>query len=328
MYQEFFGLKELPFELTSNPKFLFFTASHREALCNLEYGLSARRPMTVLIGEAGTGKTTLLRAALESDRCRGTKCIHLSNPTLTRDEFIEVLADQFGLGAEAAGSKTRLLSSLEAMLRAARDRGELMALVVDEAQSLSAELLEEIRLLANIETPTEKLLPLVLAGQPALAARLNEPGLRQLKQRVALRCQIAPLDLRDTAAYIAYRIVAAGGTAAGLFTREAVTMIHTHSAGIPRTINVICDNTLLSAFAVGQRRVDRELVEEVARDFDLGRDEENWNQAQAPAPAAGSQAPPRLISDRPANPVIAFDAGAPVVRRGSYEDSPINFRGR
>ena len=327
MYQEFFGLKELPFELTSNPKFLFLTASHREALSNLEYGLSARRPMTVLIGEAGTGKTTLLRAALESDRCRGTKCIHLSNPTLTRDEFIEVLADQFGLGAEAAGSKTRLLSSLEAMLRAARDRGEMMALVVDEAQSLSAELLEEIRLLANIETPTEKLLPLVLAGQPSLAARLNEPGLRQLKQRVALRCQIAPLDLRDTAAYIAHRIVAAGGTAAGLFTREAVTMIHTHSAGIPRTINVMCDNTLLSAFAIGQRRVDRELVEEVARDFDLGLVEENSNQAQAQAPA-GPQAPGRLIADRPATPVIAFDAGGTVVRRGSYEDSPINFRGR
>src|SRR5215212_2254481 len=229
MYQEFFGLKELPFELTSNPKFLFLTASHREALCNLEYGLSARRPMTVLVGEAGTGKTTLLRAALESDRCRGTTCIHLSNPTLTRDEFIEVLADQFGLGPEAAGSKTRLLSSLEAMLRAARDRGEMMALVVDEAQSLSAELLEEIRLLANIETPTEKLLPLVLAGQPCLADRLNDPALRQLKQRVALRCEIAPLDLAETAAYIASRIRTAGGQASRLFTREAVVLIHEFS---------------------------------------------------------------------------------------------------
>src|SRR5438045_2451874 len=113
MYQEFFGLRELPFELTSNPRYLFYTAARREALCNLEYGLSARRPLTVLIGEAGTGKTTLLRAALESDRCRGTKCVHLTNPTLTRAEFIETLAEQFGLGAAAAGSKTRLLSGLE-----------------------------------------------------------------------------------------------------------------------------------------------------------------------------------------------------------------------
>jgi len=229
MYQRFFGLRERPFELTSNPKYLFFSAQHREALANLEYGLSSAKAITVVVGEAGTGKTTLLRAALESERCRRVKAIVLDNPTLTREEFVEILAARFQLGPAAAASKAVLLDALEAELRARRAREEITALIVDEAQSLSDELLEEVRLLANIETPTEKLLPLVLAGQPELAARLNESGLRQLKQRVALRCEVAPLDLGDTAAYIVSRIRTAGGNTTKLFTRAAVTLIHEFS---------------------------------------------------------------------------------------------------
>ncbi|PYQ80732.1 MAG: AAA family ATPase, partial [Acidobacteria bacterium] len=150
-----------------------------------------------------------------------------------------------------------------------RAREEITALIVDEAQSLSDELLEEVRLLANIETPTEKLLPLVLAGQPELAARLNESGLRQLKQRVALRCEVAPLDLGDTAAYIVSRIRTAGGNTTKLFTREAVTLIHEFSRGIPRVINVMCDNALINGFALKRQPVDRDIVAEVCRDFDL-----------------------------------------------------------
>ena len=273
MYQKFFGLRDLPFELTSNPKFLFFSAQHREALANLEYGLSSAKAITVVVGEAGTGKTTLLRAALESERCRRVKAIVLDNPTLTREEFIEILAARFQLGAAAAGSKAALLEALEAELRARRARDEITALIVDEAQSLSNELLEEVRLLANIETPTEKLLPLVLAGQPELASRLNESALRQLKQRVALRCEVAPLDLGDTAAYIVSRIRTAGGNTTKLFTREAVTLIHEFSRGIPRVINVMCDNALISGFALKRQPVDRDIVAEVCRDFDLTKAE-------------------------------------------------------
>jgi general secretion pathway protein A len=269
MYQRFFGLRERPFELTSNPKYLFFTAQHREALANLEYGLSSAKAITVVIGEAGTGKTTLLRAALESERCRRIKAIVLDNPKLTREEFVEILAARFQLPGAAATSKAALLDALDADLRARRARNELTALVVDEAQSLSSELLEEVRLLANIETPTEKLLPVVLAGQPELAARLNEPSLRQLKQRVALRCEVAPLDLGDTAAYIVSRIRTAGGNTTKLFTREAVTLIHEFSRGIPRVINVLCDNALISGFALGRQPVDRDIVAEVCADFDL-----------------------------------------------------------
>lgn len=270
MYHAFYGLRELPFELTPNPKYLFLTPRHREALSNLEYGLSSAKAITVLVGEAGTGKTTLLRAAIESDRCRGIDAVHLSNPALTRAEFVELLARRFSLSLQARESKATLLSELEDVLRERRARGEIVALVIDEAQSLSAELLEEIRLLANIETPTEKLLPLVLAGQPELRDRLNEPGLRQLKQRVTLRCEIVPFTLDETASYISTRVATAGGDSLRLFSREAVVLIHERSRGIPRTISVICDNALLTGFGLGRQPVDRAMVVEVTRDFDLG----------------------------------------------------------
>jgi general secretion pathway protein A len=269
MYQSYYGLNDLPFELTPNPKYLFLTPRHREALSNLQYGLFSAKAVTMLIGEAGTGKTTLLRTALESERCRHVRCIYLNNPALTRAEFVEMLAQRFELSPAAARSKTLLLAELEQVLRERRSRGDITALVVDEAQSLTAELLEETRLLANIETSTEKLLPLVLAGQPELSARLNDPSLRQLKQRVALRCEIAPFELPETAAYISSRIRTAGGEASRLFTREAVMLIHDRSRGIPRTVSVMCDNALLSGMALGRQPVDREMVLEVARDFDL-----------------------------------------------------------
>jgi general secretion pathway protein A len=269
MYESFYGFREPAFSLTANPRFLFLTGQHREALCHLEYGLASAKPITVLIGEAGTGKSTLLHAALESEMCRDVNCVLINNPTLTRAEFIETLAARFDLGAGAVSSKASLLNSLEAAIRQRRARGEITALVIDEAQTLSREIFEEVRLLANMETPTEKLLPLVLAGQPELAERLNERGLRQLKQRIALRCELKPLNLSDTASYIASRIRTAGGDPANIFTREAVTLIHEHSHGLPRTISVICDNALTSGFALDQRPVDGHIVLEICQDFDL-----------------------------------------------------------
>ena len=269
MYERFYGFREAPFELTSNPRFLFFTAQHREALSNLEYGLSVAKPVTVLIGEAGTGKSTLLRAALASEMCRHVTCVFIDNPMLTRAEFFETLASRFDVGANAQSSKATLLGRIEWIVRSRQSRREITALVVDEAQALPDEILEEIRLLANLETPTSKLLPVVLAGQPELAARLNEPRMRQLKQRIALRCELKPLDLAETAAYIASRIRTAGGDPANIFTREAVTLIHEFSHGLPRTISVMCDNALLSGFALDRRPVDGDIVREVCRDFDL-----------------------------------------------------------
>jgi general secretion pathway protein A len=297
MYQDFYGLRELPFDLTPNPKYIFMTARHREALSNLQYGLSSAKALTVLIGEAGTGKTTLIRAALESEVCQRVRCVYLNNPALSRAEFVEMLASRFELPRRAARSKTALLLDLEQLLRARRAAGEITALVVDEAQSLSLEILEEVRLLANIETSSEKLLPLVLAGQAELAARLNLPELRQLKQRVALRCEIAPLELAETAAYIASRIRTAGGDAARLFTREAVLLIHERAGGIPRTINVLCDNALVGGFALERRPVDRQVVLEVCGDFDLPGDAPGSSAAQRPAGTGDTVPHPALLAE-------------------------------
>jgi general secretion pathway protein A len=268
MYEQFFDLRERPFDLTPSPRFLVLIGSHREALSNLEYGIASRKGITVLIGEAGAGKTTLIRTAIERQPAR-IHCVHLTNPTLTRPEFVEILAAKFELSEGAAASKAALLLELEQKLIDSRERGESTVLIVDEAQSLPLELLEEIRLLANIETHDEKLLTLIMAGQPELADRLNAPHLRQLKQRIALRCELKPLTLAETATYLAGRIRAAGGLGAQVFTREAVAMIHERSAGVPRTMNVIADNALVSGFALGMRPVGRQVVSEVCEDFDL-----------------------------------------------------------
>jgi type II secretory pathway predicted ATPase ExeA len=288
MYERFFGLTERPFDLTPNPRFLYLTGRHREALSNLRYGVEGRKGVTLLIGDAGTGKTTLLRAALEEQQARPIRTVTVSNPALTRAEFFEFLASSFELTQNAANSKSRFLFELTRLVAEQYAAGITTALMIDESQSLSDELLEEIRLLANIETTSVKLLPVVLIGQPELADRLNEPRLRQLKQRVALRCILTPLDLRETAAYIATRLRIAGGECARVFTRDAVATIHERSRGIPRTISVICDNALLSGFAADARPVGRDIILEVCEDFDL----------RAPEPAVA----PKPADPRPAAP--------------------------
>ena len=269
MYEQFYGLRERPFDLTPNPRYLYLTEGHREALSNLQYGITGRKGMTLLIGEAGTGKTTMVRAALEAVGGPSVRCVYVSNPALSREEFYEFLAPKFGLSERAAVSKARFLSDLEETVIERHRAGGVTALVIDEAQSLSHELLEEVRLLANFETATEKLLPVVLAGQPELAARLENEELRQLKQRVALRCDLSALDLSETAAYISGRIAIAGGDSTHIFTRAAVRTIYERSRGIPRTISVICDNTLLTGLAAGVKPVGSNLVLEVCRDFRL-----------------------------------------------------------
>jgi len=269
MYESFYGFRERPFDLTPNPRFLVMTDVHREALSNLEYGIACRTGITLLVGDAGTGKTTLIRTALERQPAR-VHCVHLQNPALTRGEFVEMLAVRFGLSDRARDSKTTLLLELETVLKRRAEAGESTVLVIDEAQSLPRDILEEIRLLANIETSEHKLLPVIMAGQPEVTALLNDDSLRQLKQRIALRCELRPLSLQETAGYLAGRIRSAGGVGAQVFTREAVTVIHERSRGIPRTISVIADNALLSGFALGQRPVNSTTIRDVCKDFDLG----------------------------------------------------------
>jgi type II secretory pathway predicted ATPase ExeA len=270
MYESFFGLRERPFDLAPNPRYLFLGARQREALSTLKYALEGPRGLTLLIGEAGTGKTTLVQAALGEIGTAKVECVLLSNPTLTRGEFYEFLASAFGFGREVGESKTRFLAAFRNHVEDRHWRGQLTAIIIDEAQSLPYELLEEVRLLSNVETPTTKLLSVVLTGQPELADRLNEPELRQLKQRIGLRCALHLFDLADTAAYIAGRLRIAGGTPIDIFTRDAVNAIFHGSGGVPRLVNVICDNSLIGGFAEQVRPVPRSVVEDILRDFDLG----------------------------------------------------------
>jgi general secretion pathway protein A len=325
MYENFYGLRERPFELTSNPRFLLLTAKHREALSNLQYGLNSRRGLTVLIGDAGTGKTTLIRSAIESLEKQGAQLVYMNNPTLTQAEFYEFLADAFLLDATGGYSKPRLLAALENRLDERRASGRLTGFIIDEAQGLPDALLEEIRLLTNIETAEEKLLPLVLAGQTELAERLNNPSLRQLKQRVSLRCDLPPLNLHETAEYVAGRIRVAGGNTSVIFTRQAVEAIFDASGGIPRLISVICDNALISGFAAGCRPVTRRIVDEVLRDFDLpgrgtpvsGMDAIQLPVREAPEPPKA----PDALELEPREPLKADSAAPPqdAARRGLFE---------
>jgi general secretion pathway protein A len=294
MYQEFYGVRERPFDLTSNLKYLLMTAKHREALSNLAYGISTGTGITLLLGEPGTGKTTVLRKAaawyLQGPRPHPhVRWAYLTNPRLSASEFFESISHAFQIDPDAAHSKSRFLRALEHNLVQQQEKGIVSVLVSDEAQSLPDDLLEEVRLLANLETDTEKLLRVVLAGQPALGDRLNEARFRQLKQRIGLRCVLPALDVQETAIYIAYRISLAGGDPARVFARDAVMAVYEQSRGIPRTINVICENALLTGFAADERPIGRAIVMEVCRDFDL-----------LSLPSIPEDAPPRLAERQPA----------------------------
>ena len=287
MYQEFYGFRDRPFQLTPNPRYLYLSPKHREALATLRYGLTASLGVTVLLGEAGTGKTTLLSAALYAERRPEHRHVVLNNPTLSPPEFYEMLADRLGLPG-GSGSKSKFLLAFEKDLAARHQAGGLTSIVIDEAQSCTHQIFEELRLLANLETATVKLVNLVLVGQPELADRLNDPSLRQLKQRVVLRCSLEPLGLRSTASYIAARLQVAGGSPRDIFTKDAIVAVYEASRGIPRTIGVVCENALLAGFAAGKKPIDAPVVRDVCKDLDLPTD---GSPAQAPATGLASSSP-------------------------------------
>ncbi len=338
MYERHFGFHERPFELTANPRYLFLTERYREALGTLTYGLSSRKGLLVMTGEAGTGKTTMLTVAMAGVQ-PNQLVAYLSNPTLTRAEFIEFMTLQLGLPEEVAASKAKFLRAVTTLLEDRAASGNLTALVIDEAHSMPNELLEEIRLLANIERPDQKLMTVVIVGQPELAARLNDPSLRQLKQRIALRCELVPLTLRETAAYIAKRISLAGGDSAQVFTREAVMAVYEYSGGIPRLVNVLCDNALVTTFARNENLVSQHVVAEVARDFDLpshaahgesllagggGRSPSGPPAGVALQPAQARQAPQSLVSPPAATATVPM---RPPARPAPPQLSPASAMG-
>lgn len=315
MYESFYGLRDRPFDIAPDPRFLFMTAGHREALCHLQYALSSAKPIALLTGEAGTGKTTLIHAAVESFTDRRRLLLHIANPLLSRTELLETIAEGFGIGGSAASSKSRLLFRLRRKLLELRRERAVTGLILDEAQSVPRELWEELRLLANLQTPTESLLPLVLVGQPELTRTLNDGDLRSLKQRIALRCALAPLSPAETASYIETRVRTAGGDPAAIFDAAAVQAIHHAARGIARSVSVLCDNVLVSGLALQQRPVTHPLVLEVARELDMNPPAEPacGGAPTASGPPRTSQHPPRGVSvNAPAPPRILAIAPAAV----------------
>ncbi|MBZ5628695.1 MAG: AAA family ATPase [Acidobacteriia bacterium] len=268
MYRQFFGLRASPFNVNPDPQYLCLTKHAREALACLSYGIQARKGFILLTGEVGTGKTTLINKLLTWLRTQRVSTAFVFNPRLNVTEFFEFVLADFGIASEHA-NKAQMLIRLNHWLLDRYRIGETAALIIDEAQNLSVDLLEEIRLLTNLETSTEKLLQIVLSGQPELEEKLRQPELRQLKQRITLRCRTHPLTLQETIAYINQRLRTAGANGAPIFAPEAVEAVFKYAQGIPRIANLLCEHALINAFIEQKRPVTADLVGEVAQEFEL-----------------------------------------------------------
>ena len=271
MYKTFFGLTRSPFEISPDPHFLFPTLHHKEALASIYYGICRRKGFVVMTGEVGTGKTLLVRCLLELLNRQQIAFANVFNAQLSDIDFLRYIAGDLGLKLRNQ-PKSELLLELNHFLIQRHRNGQTTVLVVDEAQHLSAAVLEEIRLLTNLETSDQKLLQILLVGQPELEVKLESYELRQLKQRIGLRCHLEPLSLEDTRGYINRRLrqAGAGDRSDTIFPTSSSTIIHRYSSGIPRLINTVCENALITAFAARSPEVTPEMVEEVAREFRLG----------------------------------------------------------
>ncbi|HXX33485.1 MAG TPA: AAA family ATPase [Thermodesulfobacteriota bacterium] len=267
MYEEFYGLKENPFNVTPNPEYIYLGEHHREALAQLLYGVRERKGFIVVTGEVGTGKTTLIHYLLDKMNGSNTKTAFLFNPKLTVDDFIQYILKDLGVRVQGR-TKGEYLHNLHRYLLQAYQRDERVILIVDEAQGLRPDLLEEIRLLSNLETSRSKLIQIVLLGQPELDRTLSQPGFRQLKQRINLRYRLSPLSEKETREYITKRLKIAGAKEP-VFTEKAMKEIYLKSRGVPRLINILCDNALLNGYALDQRTVDKGSVKEAAKDLKL-----------------------------------------------------------
>lgn len=277
MYKKFFGLRENPFNVNPDPRYLYVTPHTEEALSCLTYGVQNRKGFILLTGEVGTGKTTLINKLLEWLQREAISTAFIFNPRLSDDEFFDFMMNDFGISCDSK-SKSQVLIRLNHWLLERYRAGETAVLIVDEAQNLSESVLEEIRLLTNLETYTEKLLQIVLSGQPELENKLRQPHLRQLRQRITLRSKTYPLTPAETEGYINSRLRVAGSEGQPIFAPEAIEAVHKYSRGIPRMVNILCEHSLINAFADQRRPVTAPIVAAVARDFEL--------QAAEPAPAA------------------------------------------
>lgn len=268
MYKAFFGLKENPFDVNPNPKYLYRTKQIEEALTGLMYGIQTRKGFITLTGEVGTGKTTLVNRLLEWLRHQRTRTAFLFNSRMTSQQLFDFILAEFEISCDLRDKGQQLMKLNRWLLERYRN-GENAVLVVDEAQNLSNPVLEEIRLLTNLETSSEKLLQIVLSGQPELEEKLKLPQLRQLRQRIMLRCRTSPLSKEQVAEYIAERLRIAGASGDPIFSPKAIETVHMYSLGIPRVANLLCEHALINAYTENQRVIEPKVVEDVAREFQL-----------------------------------------------------------
>jgi general secretion pathway protein A len=270
MYESFFGLKVKPFAVTPDPRFLYAGKSHREALASLIYGVKQRRGFIRLVGEVGTGKTTLLRALLERLEVE-IRTVLITHTTIDKEELLRMILNDLEMPCDRLNRVQMIQSLHDLVLLQLQNRLPPPLIIVDEAQNLADEVLEEIRLLTNLEVGDSKLLQVILAGQPELERKLEKPNLRQLGQRVAVRARLEPLGEDDTAAYVRHRLKIAGAKDVDLFSAKALATVWRRTAGLPRLINILCEQSLMNAFGADKKRVDESLVEEAVHDLGLDR---------------------------------------------------------
>ncbi len=268
IYNAYFGFVENPFNISPDPEFLYRSPQHEEALANLIYGVRSRKGFIVLTGEVGTGKTTMLECLRDYLDSQRTEFAFIFNSRLNPEQFFEMMAFDFELPCDRK-SKTEVLFALNALIIQQAERGRTCVLIVDEAHNLEWEVLEEIRLLGNLENRQGKLLQIILAGQPELDRKLDAPNLRQLKQRIVQRCTLNPLTPDETIAYIDTRLARAGMPNQKVFAPEVMEEVYKRSRGIPRIINLLCDNLLVTAFAMEQRVATIDMLDEVSQDLRL-----------------------------------------------------------
>ena len=266
MYTKYFGFNEKPFTLTPNPRFIYLSKNHKEAFAHLLYGINNHYGFVELIGEVGTGKTTVLRTLLSQLNEDNYRSALIFNPCLTGVELLRSINHEFGLnsGSEYANE---LLEELNRFLLLENSRGITVVLVIDEAQNLSAEILEQLRLISNLETENDKLIQIVLAGQPELSQLLDLPELRQLNQRIAVRYWLKSMSMDETRDYIQHRMVVAGETGGVSFSRPALKLIHLYTRGLPRLINILCDRALLIGYGDDQRLISAGVVKRTIKEI-------------------------------------------------------------
>jgi general secretion pathway protein A len=268
MYKSYFGLKDNPFNVNPDPRYLFLTKEIEEALSGLIYGVQNRKGFITLTGEVGTGKTTLINRLVDWLHQRRVRTAFLFNSRMNTNQLFDFILAEFGISCESH-SKSQQLMRLNQWLLERYRAGETTVLIVDEAQNLTYPVLEEIRLLTNLETSTEKLLQIVLSGQQELEEKLKLPQLRQLRQRIMLRCKTTPLTREQTHDYIAERLRIGGASGELIFSPKTVETIHLYSMGIPRVVNLLCEHSLINAYVEQQRPISPKIVEDIAHEFQL-----------------------------------------------------------